>query len=276
MVEFSNRVITVDGQRVGLLEAGPEDAQPVIFGHCGLAFSGVWKAVIRRLADRWRCIALDFPGHGASGREDRARSLQLQGVEWVEAITPAPAHLVGLSFGGAVMGRVAVKSPHLVKSLTQMEPVWFHLLAENSEWAEENGRLMADVYAACAEGRYREGASAFMNIWGQPGQFERMPPPVQDSVLRALEALASDFNMVDSWPEGQVTREQIAAIAVPVLLVHGERTQESAKAILDEIQALLPHAERFEAKNAGHLSPVDTPDAIADRLAVFFEQAERG
>lgn len=82
--------------------------------------------------------------------------------------------------------------------------------------------------------------------------------------------------MVDSWPEGQVTREQIAAIAVPVLLVHGERTQESAKAILDEIQALLPHAERFEAKNAGHLSPVDTPDAIADRLAVFFEQAERG
>lgn len=91
------------------------------------------------------------------------------------------------------MGRVVVKSPHLAKSLTQMEPVWFHLLAENSEWAEENGRLMADVYAACAEGRYREGASAFMNIWGQPGQFERMPPPVQDFVLRALEASRKRF-----------------------------------------------------------------------------------
>ena len=73
------------GLKIGYLEMGPEDAPLALFAHCSLAFSGLWKGVMSRLSDRWRCVALDMPGHGASDRGDRDLSLQMQAVRYVEA-----------------------------------------------------------------------------------------------------------------------------------------------------------------------------------------------
>ncbi len=280
-MDFASRRIEVGGHAVGLLEAGPADAPRALFAHCSLAFAGLWKGVMKRLAGRWRCISVDMPAHGASARGDEALSLQLQAVRYVigaaEEAGGGPAHLVGLSLGGAVMGRVAAARPDLARSLTLIEPVYFHLLTEAGRGEdEENARAMAPVYRACAEGRYHDGARAFMEAWGQPGQFDRMPEPAREAVAFALSHLSKDFEMVSGWPDGQIGREALAAIAAPVMLMQGERTQGSAKAILDELQGLLPSARREEIAGAGHLSPVDDPEAVAARLAAFFEAAEAG
>ncbi|MFV0473197.1 MAG: alpha/beta fold hydrolase [Pikeienuella sp.] len=280
MSGFEQRLIEVGGCRVGLFEAGPPGAPLALFAHCSLAFAGLWKGVMAELADRWRCVAIDMPGHGRSDRGDRSISLQHQALAYVEGAAAeaggGPAHLVGLSLGGAVMGRVAAKRSDLTRSLTLIEPVYFHLLtdADGAE-NEENARAMTPVYQACAEGRFHDGARLFMEAWGQPGQFDRMPGPARDAVARALSFLAEDFHMVSGWPEGQVTPEALSAIAAPVLLMQGERTQGSAKAILDALQRLQPGAERREVAGAGHLSPVDDPKAVAGLLADFFGRAER-
>lgn len=279
-MDFSQRIVDVGDDRVGVLEAGPEAAPRILFAHCSLAFAGLWKAVMMRLAGRWRCVSIDMPGHGASDRGDQALSLQHQAVAYVEGVAAAtgagPVHLVGLSLGGAVMGRVAVKRPDITRSLTLIEPVYFHLLSgPGRKEDEENERAMAPVYRACADGRFHDGARAFMEAWGQPGQFDRMPEPARDAVARALSFLAEDFDMVSGWPEGQIGGDALAAIGARVLLMQGERTQASAKAILDAIQALLPEAARAEIAGAGHLSPVDDPAAVAARLAAFFDGVER-
>lgn len=276
---FASRVIEVGGYRAGLLETGPQDAPRVIFAHCSLAFAGLWKGVMERLAGRWRCVSVDMPAHGASDRGERSLSLQHQAAAYVvgAAEEGGPAHLVGLSLGGAVMGRVAAKRPDIARSLTLIEPVYFHLLGEAQRAvAAENDHIMAEVHRACAEGRFHDGARAFMQAWGQPDQFDRMPEPARDRIAGSLHFLAEDFDMVSGWPEGQISREALGAIVAPVLLMQGERTQASAKAILDELVAILPTAARTEIAGAGHLSPVDNPEAVADRLAAFFEDVERG
>ncbi len=270
--------IALDGHKVSYLEMG--QGPLAVFAHCSLAFGGLWKGVMERLADRWHCVALDLPGHGQSDRGDPALSLQHQAVAYVEGVAAAmgggPAHLVGLSLGGAVMGRVAARSPALARSLTLIEPVYFHLIADQPAYLAENDKGMAPVHQACAEGRYHDGARAFMNAWGQPGQFDRMPAAAQDAIARSLSFLADDFDMVSGWPAGQISREAIAAIAAPTLLMQGERTPGSAKAILDAVQTLKPDAARYEVPDAGHLSPVDSPDAVATRLRAFFEATETG
>lgn len=277
--------IEVGGHAVGYLEAegggGAENGAPVILAHCSLAYSGLWKGVMAALGGRRRCIALDMPGHGASDRGDEALSLQHQAVAYVEGAADAlceggPAHLVGLSLGGAVMGRVAAKRPGLARSLTLIEPVYFHLISDQPELAGENETAMKPVHDACAEGRFHDGARAFMEAWGQPGQFDRMPEAARDSIARALGFLAQDFDMVSGWPEGQIGPNTLAAIPAPTLLMQGERTPASAKAVLDEVAKLKPGAARFEVPGAGHLSPVDAPEAVAARLAAFFDEVEAG
>ena len=64
--------ITVDGEAVEFLEAGPkDDAKPVLFCH-GAAFSmTTWQhvGVLDALAERgMRAIALNLPGYGASSK----------------------------------------------------------------------------------------------------------------------------------------------------------------------------------------------------------------
>lgn len=270
--------VELGGRRIGYREWG--EGPPVLFAHCSLAFSGLWRGVAERLADRWRCISVDLPGHGASDRGDETVSLQFEGVAFIRELAAhletGPAHLVGLSLGGAVMGRVAVAEPDLARSLTFIEPVYFHLIDHRTDLAKENWESMAPVREAAEAGRYADAASAFMDRWGQPGQFERMPAAAQEAVSRSMKWLAEDFDMVSFWPEAQITREALAAIHAPVLLMHGAETQGSAKAVLDELAALQPGAARAEIDGAGHLSPVDAPEKVAARLAAFFGAVEAG
>lgn len=273
--------ITVGGHTVRYFEQGPNSpAAPLaLFAHCSLAHSGLWRPVIADLSDRWRCVAIDMPGHGGTDRGDEATWLQFQAASFVEGVAEAlgaePAHMVGLSLGGAVMGRVAHRSPALTRSLTMMEPIFFHIIADRDEQAIiDNDHVMAPVVKACDEGRYHDGARAFMDGWGQPGQFDRMPEAAQDAISRALSYLHPDFRIVATWPKGQVTREGFAGMTMPTLLLEGAATRYSARRIQDELQALLPNVERDVIPKAGHLCPVDQPAAVAARLRAFWETAE--
>lgn len=272
--------LTVGGYQVRYLEDGPEGAPLALFAHCSLAHSGLWRPVMAALSDRWRCVAIDMPGHGGTERGDETISLQFQATTFVEGVAEAfggqSAHLVGLSLGGAVMGRVADRSPSLARSLTMLEPIFFHVVADRDEQAmADDARVMNPVVEACLEGRFHDGARAFMDGWGQPGQFNKMPKAAQDAIARSLSYLHPDFALVGSWPKGQITREGFGNMTMPTLLLEGANTRYAAKRIQDELEALIPNTERDEIADAGHLSPVDQPASVAARLRSFWETIER-
>ncbi|MEL6794303.1 MAG: alpha/beta fold hydrolase, partial [Pseudomonadota bacterium] len=125
-------IFEVGDHRIGYHEAGPQDAPLVVFAHCSLGHGGLWKGVMAALADEWRCIAVDMPGHGQSNRGDTSISLQDQAARDVasvaERFADGRAHLVGLSLGGAIMARAAIRIPGLARSLALLEPILMHLL----------------------------------------------------------------------------------------------------------------------------------------------------
>lgn len=269
--------IEIGGYKVRYIEEGKGPL--AIFAHCSMAHSGLWRPVMSALAENWRCVALDMPGHGGTERGDEAISLQFQAATYVEGLAEAldagPAHLVGLSLGGAVMGRVAHRTPAIARSLTMMEPIFFHIVADRDEQAmADDARVMDPVKAACAEGRFQDGARAFMEGWGQPGQFDKMPAPAREAIARAMSYLYPDFEIVGTWPPGQITREGFGAMAMPTLLLEGSETRYSAKRIQDELAKLMPRAARDVIADAGHLSPVDQPQTVAARLRRFWQDVE--
>ncbi|MGB0410449.1 MAG: alpha/beta fold hydrolase [Pikeienuella sp.] len=271
--------VKIGGHTVRYIEEG--SGPLALFAHCSLAHSGLWRPVMEALSDRWHCVAIDMPAHGGSDRGSEDISLQFQAAAYVEGVAETfgggPAHLVGLSLGGAVVGRVADRSPHLARSLTMLEPIFFHVIADRDPQAiAENNKVMNPVVKACLDGRFHDGARLFMEGWGQPGQFERLPERARDSIARSLSYLYPDFELVGTWPKGQITRDGFGSMTMPTLLLEGARTRDAAKRVQRELATLIPNAVREDIADAGHLSPVDQPQAVAARLRRFWESIEAG
>ena len=75
-----------------------------------------------------RCIAVDLPGHGASGKDVGDGSLAGLAdvlVGFLDALGISRAHLVGHSLGGAVVAAAARSAPEKVASLTLLAPAGY-------------------------------------------------------------------------------------------------------------------------------------------------------
>jgi pimeloyl-ACP methyl ester carboxylesterase len=68
---FASRFVEIDGNRIHYVDEG--EGPVLLFVNAGL-WSFVWRDLIVRLADRFRCVALDFPGAGLSDAAEHYRS----------------------------------------------------------------------------------------------------------------------------------------------------------------------------------------------------------
>jgi pimeloyl-ACP methyl ester carboxylesterase len=105
------------GTRMHVHESGTPGAPAVVFLHGAGASGRMWRHHVARLDDRFHCLAPDLPGFGQSNRlapltVDETADLI---AELIEARVPARrAHVVGLSWGGAVTHRLLGRRPELV------------------------------------------------------------------------------------------------------------------------------------------------------------------
>ena len=117
------KVIEQGGCSLAYVDEG-NGAPPVLFlhGHAGSIVE--WDTTVSALSDRFRCVAIDLPGHGKSclPPEPNARLDFLVGavIGLLDALSMGPVVAVGHSMGGRVAAHVALKRPDLVRSLVMV------------------------------------------------------------------------------------------------------------------------------------------------------------
>lgn len=103
---------------------------PLILLHANPGDSLDFEAVIPELAQRYRVLALDWPGYGLSAVPDQLGMVSARYFcnvlrEFLKAMALPPALFVGNSPGGTAAARLAMESPESVRGLVLVSPGGF-------------------------------------------------------------------------------------------------------------------------------------------------------
>jgi pimeloyl-ACP methyl ester carboxylesterase len=245
------------------------EGPPVLAVHGSAASGRFWRTLGERLRSRYRIIAPDLPGYGASPWRADDRVADLEVVSAFARAVGEPLHLVGHSYGGALALRAARELGARVASLTLIEPAAFDLLdgparAEIEAVAARHLELVAD-------GELEACATHFMGYWIGTDAWAAMPEENRARIVATMPKIAAEFRALFRNPE---TPRAYRRLRTPTLLVRGTRTTLAAYAVIERLAATLPQHELVEIADAGHLAPLSHPDAVNAAIATHLASSE--
>ena len=131
MIKFStqqlNTLLLPGGIEITYTDEG-KGPEVLLFVHGLSSNSLIWRQNIETLRKKYRCIALDLPGHGSSSKGKYAYSIDffLDTLQQFAVQLDLPVcTLVGHSMGGQIAIAAAVKFPELFKKLVLAAPAGF-------------------------------------------------------------------------------------------------------------------------------------------------------
>jgi pimeloyl-ACP methyl ester carboxylesterase len=265
------------GSSVEYSEQG--NGEPVVLLHCSGSSGAQWRALAARLASRYRVLAPDLIGYGAtSSWHHRSGWCLAQEAALVRSLLgrlSEPAHLVGHSYGGAVALHVARTQPGLLRSLVLIEPSAFHLLhggdAIDADALREITAVAADAKAALAAGDYHGGFGRFVDYWSGPGSWAAMAPEQRERFAPQLIKVVLDFDALLGERAGL---EDVRNIALPALIVQGGSTKVPSRCICRRLRDALPAALEI-VPGAGHMAPITHRDEVNHAIAAHIDSLTR-
>ena len=252
----------------------------VVLLHSSMSSKAQWGALVEQLSAGFDCVALDLQGYGAApfpaGAADAAYVHTLaHEVAAVDAALAArlapgqPFHLVGHSFGGATALHLARHAPQRLLSLVLFEPVAFHLLPADHPAHVEITGVVARINA-CAEDR--DATRVFIDYWNRAGAFDAAPATAQDKMIAQIAKVRLDF---EALLGERATLDQLSMVAMPALVMAGERSPASTRLLAERLAAALPEATGLTT-SGGHMGPITHGDAVNPHIIAFLHRAGAG
>jgi pimeloyl-ACP methyl ester carboxylesterase len=148
----TGHVVPVAGGTIHYVEMGMPTGEPVLLLHKLGGWAADWRHVAEMLADEYRVLVVDMPGHGGSTlrkEETWAHPITESSTalrEFLDVMGIERAHLMGSSLGGVVSTLLSSQTPERVLTLSlvavSLTPV--HTL----ERTLENDRAFRDSFTA--------------------------------------------------------------------------------------------------------------------------------
>jgi len=246
--------MTVEAREV----AGPPDGPLIVFIHGTRVTRTMWRAVVGRLADTYRCVSVDLPGHGALAGTVFTLDAAADAVQGsIDDAGGGPAVLVGHSLGGYVALTVAARTPQLVRGL---------VLAGST--AEPSGPVAAAFRLyAWALGAAPQRPLDAINTWFFR---HRYPPEIAEPLVASGYWSRGGAAAVRTLPQARF-RERLRAYGGPILVINGDLDfvfRLGERSFLRDV----PNVSRRVFRWTTHLSPLDRPEAFAAAVRDFTEQ----
>ena len=261
--------IELGGLRIAYRRAGV--GPPLVLLHGGPSDSREWHHQLDGLADEFTVVAWDMPGCGGSSdppEHFRTRDYADCLAGFIEALGLKQPHVLGLSFGSG-----------LALELYRWHPTLSRTLILASAYAGWAGSLPPDVVEQRKQGMLRL-------IELSPDQFARefIPSLLTESapteLVHEVMAILSDFH-----PAGQRAllragfaehdlRDMLPSIAVPTLLIYGDKDVRSPLNVAEEMHTRIPGSTLVVIPGVGHMIAMEAAERFNAEVRRFLKSVQ--
>jgi pimeloyl-ACP methyl ester carboxylesterase len=274
---MSVRILDIRGRKVVTLEEGRGD--PLVYLHGFVDVHGVaadWQPFHRRLCEVARVIAPAHPGCAGSDELDGGYGIDdvvFHYLEVLDALGLDRFDLVGHCVGGWIAAEIAVRHPERVARLGLIgacglfvpgEPigdVFMHSQPERGvELASLRALLFGDPNGAAARRWFADGRGDL------------------DEAVRRYQMLrfGSFVGFKPPYFYHRALRDRLYRASMPATVIWGDADRMVAPAHGHAYaDALAGAGELRLVPKAGHAAPFEQPEATADMLVAFLQQAPR-
>jgi len=266
----ASRFVHAGGLRWHVQEFG--DGEPMLLVHGTGASTHSWRDLAPLLAQRYRVIAADLPGHGFTRCADASR-LSLPGMAMalaalLQTLQVEPAFAVGHSAGAAILVRMVLDGRVRPRRVVSLNGALLPL-----------GGLRSPLFAPLARLFVSNPLIPRLFAWqaSHPAAFARMMEQTGSRLdargVELYQRLASRpahvgaaLDMMARWDVRPLEHE-LPRFGVPLTLVSGGRDGMIPPSHADDVRRLLPAAHSITLEDLGHLAHEEQPQRVAALIA---------
>ena len=264
--------LNVNGAKLYYEDQGTGD-ETIVFGH-GVLFSGrMYDDQVNALKDRYRCITIDFRGHGQSEVTRDGYDMDTlteDAAAIIRQLDCAPCHYVGFSMGGFAGLRLAIRQSELLRSLTLIDSACDPEPEENIPKFKLLS-LIARLFGLGVVANSVMPITFSQNFLTDPERADRQKEWRQHLVnndkvgaTRGVAGIISREAVCDSLGE----------IRTPTLILVGENDTAIVPARSERMHDAIPDSRLVIIPDSGHMSPVEAPEAVSVAMEDFLDSLD--
>ncbi len=271
---FESRWFDSSAGRMHYIDEG--NGAPILFCHGNPTWSFLYRGIVSRLRDRFRCVAVDYLGFGLSDRpesygytiEEHARTVG----ELVDHLNLEGFVVMGQDWGGPIGTAVATERAERVSGVV-LGNTWF--------WpADLRFRTFSAIMSSGPIQRRIREKNFFVERLMPTAMARKLTQQEMDHYRRPQPSPEARRGVAEMPKQIRAARPLLERLArdvparlggKPALFVWGMRDRGfRPKAMLPRMRASFPDHEVVELTNAKHYIQEDAPDEIAEAIAKRF------
>jgi 3-oxoadipate enol-lactonase len=228
----------------------------------------IWDGVVPLLTQHADVLTYDCRGHGRSGRPKMKFTPELFAADLahlLDHVNWPRVTLAGCSMGGCVAQAFAGTYPDRVPALALIDTTAWYGPTAPKDWRER---------AATAATQGFQALSAFQATRWVSDAFGEAHPQLVRANLDVF--LANDVDCYTATCEmlgNADLRHYQSSLRMPTSVVVGEGDYATPIAMSEQIQKALPDATLSVLPKVRHLTPIECPAAIAEKILALIERA---